>query len=345
MTQRIRRLCCLLPLLCALPLAHAQPVVRGAGATFPAQIYQSWIQAYGAETKARVEYQATGSGDGVAKAQGRKVDFGATDSSLSTEALAKDKLIQVPTVVGALVPVVNLPGVAPGSLKLNGALLAAIFWGDVTHWNDARIAEQNPAVKLPALPIVRVVRKDSSGSTETFSRYLAQVDPRWKNLVGKTVTWNGSVSAMSGTDEVVSSLLAQTGSVGYVSYDRVQQKKLNAVTLQNKDGQWTAPSEESVLAAVRGADLRSNLRNPILNAPGPKAWPMSELTYVLIAANPQDAVQGTATVQFLFWALKQGDAIVRNTGFVALPASVQASAFKELMSVRAADGKLIQLKL
>ena len=215
----------------------------------------------------------------------------------------------------------------------------------MTHWNDARIAEQNPAVKLPALPIVRVVRKDASGSTETFTRYLTQVDPRWTNLVGKTVTWNGSVSAMSGTDEVVSSLLAQTGSVGYVSYDRVQQKKLNAVTLQNKDGQWTAPSEESVLAAVRGADLRSNLRNPILNAPGPKAWPLSELTYVLIASNPQDATQGTATVQFLFWALKQGDAIVRNTGFVALPASVQASAFKELMSVRAADGKLIQLKL
>ncbi|WP_264293846.1 phosphate ABC transporter substrate-binding protein PstS [Diaphorobacter aerolatus] len=273
------------------------------------------------------------------------MDFGATDNPLTAQALAADRLIQVPTVVGALVPVVNLPGVAAGALRLNAATLSAIFLGEIQNWSDTRIAALNPGLKLPSLSIARVVRRDASGSTETFIRYLVESDVRWKAQIGKTAQWTGAVISVNGTDEVVSNLLAQPGSVGYVSYDRVQSQRLNAVTLQNRDGQWVTVSEESILAAVRGADLRANLRNPILNAPGARTWPLSELTYVLVAANPKESQQGTATVQFLYWALKKGDVIVRNTGFVALPPIVQAAAFKELMSVRAADGRMIELSL
>ncbi|QNP47924.1 phosphate ABC transporter substrate-binding protein PstS [Diaphorobacter aerolatus] len=286
-----------------------------------------------------------GLGDGVAKVRARSVDFGATDNPLTAQALAADRLIQVPTVVGALVPVVNLPGVAAGALRLNAATLSAIFLGEIQNWSDTRIAALNPGLKLPSLSIARVVRRDASGSTETFIRYLVESDVRWKAQIGKTAQWTGAVISVNGTDEVVSNLLAQPGSVGYVSYDRVQSQRLNAVTLQNRDGQWVTVSEESILAAVRGADLRANLRNPILNAPGARTWPLSELTYVLVAANPKESQQGTATVQFLYWALKKGDVIVRNTGFVALPPIVQAAAFKELMSVRAADGRMIELSL
>ena len=324
---------------------HTQPAIKGAGANFPALIYQQWAAAYARESGVALTYTATGSGDGIKQARARSVDFGGTDSPLDADALAKAQLIQIPTVVGAIVPVVNLPGVASGALRLDGPTLADIFGGQIKQWNDARIAALNPSLRLPALPITRLVRADESGSTETFTRYLAATSPAWKGKASKKVDWNGAVTAAKGTDGVTEALLRHEGSIGYVSYDRVQKQRLAAVALKNADGQFALPSERSMQAAVRGSGLVDNPFASLLNARGADAWPIAELTYVLIPSDAQRAAAAGPTLQFFAWALQKGDAIVRQTGFVALPMLVQASAFKTLLSVRGADGKMLSVKL
>ena len=192
---------------------HTQPAIKGAGASFPALIYQQWAAAYARESGVALTYTATGSGDGIKQARARSVDFGGTDSPLDADALAKAQLIQIPTVVGAIVPVVNLPGVASGALRLDGPTLADIFGGQIKQWNDARIAALNPSLRLPALPITRLVRADESGSTETFTRYLAATSPGWKGKASKKVDWNGAVTAAKGTDGVTEALVRQEGSI------------------------------------------------------------------------------------------------------------------------------------
>ena len=324
--------------------ALAQTVIRGAGATFPAQIYEQWGQTYQREKGPSLQYQATGSGDGVKQALARSADFGATDSPMSASELEQAHLIQFPTVVGAIAPSVNLPGIGPGQLRLDGATLGALFAGDITQWNDARLARLNPQLYLPALPVVRVVRADSSGSTETFTRYLAAVSPQWKGRSGKTVDWAGKVTAAKGTSGVVQALQAQSGAIAYVAYDRVEKQGLNPVTLQNAAGTFVRPSVDSMRAAVRHAGLADNLHASVLNAPGAASWPLTELTYILMPANPANASQVAPTLSFFTWALLRGDATVRNTGFVALPANVQAAAFKSMMAVRPADGSFVSLQ-
>ena len=324
---------------------HTQPAIKGAGASFPALIYQQWAAAYARESGVALTYTATGSGDGIKQARARSVDFGGTDSPLDADALAKAQLIQIPTVVGAIVPVVNLPGVASGALRLDGPTLADIFGGQIKQWNDARIAALNPSLRLPALPITRLVRADESGSTETFTRYLAATSPAWKGKASKKVDWNGAVTATKGTDGVTEALLREEGSIGYVSYDRVQKQRLAAVALKKR--------RRPVCAAVRAQHPGRRARfgpgrQPVCLAAERARRRRMAHRRADLRADPERCTtrrSGGATLQLFAWALQKGDAIVRQTGFVALPMLVQASAFKTLLSVRGADGKMLSVKL
>lgn len=213
--------------------AFAQKEIRGTGATFPSIIYSTWAIGYAKEKGVAVKYASTGSGEGIRGISAREVDFGATDISLSELELQKAGLIQFPTGAGGIVPVVNLPGTSAKSLKLTGAVLADIFSGKIKAWNDAKIAALNDGVKLPTLKITRVVREDSSGTTEAFTTYLAISSADWVGNVGPKVTWGDNAVAVKGNDAMAESVKSTSGAISYVSFDRVAKFGLNAIALRN----------------------------------------------------------------------------------------------------------------
>ena len=230
------------PALFALSLGLSAAVhaaeIRGAGATFPSAVYKTWAAGYEKERGGKVSYLATGSGDGIKRIIAREVDFGASDSPLASAELEKHKLIQFPTAVGGIVPVVNLRSVEADRLRLSGELLADIMRGVIAQWNDKRIAALNPGISLPAAPIVRVVRSDKSGTTDAFTKYLSAMSPEWRSTVGdgQLVKWPGAVRAVDGNDGVVAALKDTPGAIAYVSYDRVVHSALISVRLRNRAG-------------------------------------------------------------------------------------------------------------
>ncbi len=323
--------------------AYAQNEIKGSGATFPALVYSTWAFGYAKEKGVGVNYKPTGSGEGIRSITAREVDFGATDSPLSEVELKKQNLMQFPTLVGGIVPVVNLPGIGEGQLKLTGAALAAIFAGKVKTWNDPSLAALNPALRLPSLKITRVVREDNSGTTEGFASYLASAYPAWQAGVGRKVDWAGEVSAAKGNDGIGGLVKSTVGAIGYVSLDRVAKMGLTSVSLKNKAGQFVVASESAIAAAASGSDLRKDLRATLLNSSGADTWPIAEMTYILIDARPKTAAEANRTLRFFYWAFLKGDDIVRGTGFAPLPPMIQARVIRQLGEVEAKDGKLIDL--
>lgn len=317
--------------------SFAQKEVRGSGATFPSIIYSTWAFGYSKDKGVAVKYASTGSGEGVRSISAREVDFGATDVPLSEDELKKSGLIQFPTVAGGIVPVVNLGGASGKSLKLTGAVLADIFSGKIKVWNDARIAALNEAIKLPALKITRVVREDSSGTTEAFTTYLAASSPEWVGSVGRKVTWGGNAVAVKGTDAIAETVNSTSGAIGYVSFDRVAKFGLNPITLRNKAGKFVSVSENSITAAVRSSGLRTDLRASLIDVNLPDAWPLVDVTYILIDASPKAAADASRTLKFFYWAFLKGDDIVRGTGFAPLPAEVQVRVVRLLGDVKSQD--------
>lgn len=317
--------------------AFAQKEIRGSGATFPSIIYSTWAFGYSKDKGVAVKYASTGSGEGVRSMSAREVDFGATDVPLSELELQKVGLIQFPTVAGGIVPVVNLPGASGKSLKLTGAMLADIFSGKIKAWNDARISALNDGVTLPALKITRVVRDDSSGTTEAFTTYLAASSPDWVGSVGRKVTWGGSAVAVKGSDAVAETVKSTSGAIGYVSFDRVTKFGLSAVALRNKAGKFVSVSENSIIAAVRGSALRTDLRASLIDVGAADAWPLVDATYILVDASPKAAADASRTLKFFYWAFLKGDDIVRGTGFAPLPAEVQARVVRLLGDVKSQD--------
>jgi phosphate transport system substrate-binding protein len=323
-------------------LAHATDI-RGAGATFPSDVYKSWAAAYGQERGVRVSYQPTGSGDGIKRMVAREVDFGGTDSPMSPADLGKQRLLQFPIAVGGIVPVVHVRGLGPNQLRLSGELLADIMSGAVTHWNDKRIAELNPEHSLPAQTIVRVVRAERSGSTDAYTRYLSLMSASWKASVGhgQSVKWPGTPVAADGNDGIVKAIKAMPGAIGYVSYDRVLQHKLAGVKLVNRAGSTVSAGEDGFRWAVRASDLntKGDETASLLDQPGPLSWPITVTTYVLVDAAPQSSDKARESLQFLYWAFMKGDALLRSTGFTPLPATVQARLVPRFQSIRPQDGK------
>lgn len=349
----LRRLA-LAALLCplTLPLVHAQgaaaPLVAGAGATFPAQIYAQWSEHYRQARGVELRYLPTGSGDGLRQISERKVALAGTDSPLSPDELAKRRLMQVPTVAGAVVPVVNLgPGV-DRPLQLSGEVLADLFAGRIARWNDARVAALNPGLRLPDLPVRRIVRADKSGTTEAFSRYLALLSPAFARDVGASQLpkWPGQVLAADGNGGVVKLLGSTTGGITYTSYDRAKKDGLRMARLQNAAGLWAEASERSISEALRASDVHRKGEDTAstLNMPGGGSWPITVVTFLLFDAAPARSDTRTQeALRFAYWAFQQGDRLVHDTGFVPLPIRLQARLAGRLSAVRSSDGQPLML--
>lgn len=317
--------------------------VQGAGATFPSKVYDTWAQAFGKAGGGAVTYKGTGSGDGIKQISARQVDFGGTDAPLPPAELARLKLVQIPMLVGGVVPVVNLPGLA-APVQLDGELLADLFLGRIKAWNDARIAALNPGVALPALPVKRVVRAEKSGTSDGFSRYLAGVSARFKAEVaaGQAPAWPGEPLKAEGNDGMVQALRATPGAVAYVSFDRVLRDKLAAVKLRNAAGRFVAPSEAGFRAAILESDMHRQGDDlaTLLDRPGAAAWPITLTSFVLVDAEPASATQAAGALKFLYWSFMHGDDLTRGSGFAPLPTSVQTRLAARFTQVRPRDGQL-----
>lgn len=332
----------LLALLLSLVLSPALAQVQGAGASFPSRVYSRWADAYEKSTGVRVDYRATGSGDGVKKISERAVQFGGSDTPLPADELAKRQLVQLPMLVGGIVPVVHLPGLPAARLQLSGELLAALMAGEISHWNDSRIAALNPSLALPALRVKRVVRADKSGTTEGFTRYLALVSADFAKRVGASQkpVWPGEVLAVEGNDGVSAAMKANEGALGYVSHDRVLRDRLVGVQLGNADGQWVSASEPGFRSAIRHSALagQGDDTASLLNRPGAETWPITMTSFVLIDAKPPRADAATQTLRFLYWCFVHGDELTRGSGFAPLTVNVQSRLSARLASVKAKDG-------
>ncbi|WAT16397.1 phosphate ABC transporter substrate-binding protein PstS [Xanthomonas fragariae] len=296
--------------------------ISGAGASFIYPLMSKWSADYNAATNNKVNYQSIGSGGGIAQIKAGTVDFGSTDKPLDSTELQQAGLGQFPSAIGGVVPVVNLEGIAPGKLRLTGALLGDIFLGKVTMWNDAAIVAANPGVTLPATKINLVHRSEGSGTTFNFSNYLSKVSPEWKSKVGEgtSVQWPGGVGG-KGNEGVASYVQQIKGSIGYVELAYALQNKMPYTSLQNAAGQWVEPNAESFAAAAASADWANakDFNLVITNAPGQKAWPITATNFILMHKQPKDAARSKATLDFFKWALENGQAQASELHYVPLP--------------------------
>ena len=317
--------------------------ISGAGATFPYPIYAKWADAYKKETGVGLNYQSIGSGGGIKQIEARTVTFGATDAPLKGEDLDKNGLVQFPMVMGGIVPVVNLDGVKPGDLVIDGPTLAKIFLGEIKTWDDPAIKKLNPSAKLPSTAIAVVHRSDGSGTTFNFAYYLAQVSDEWKSKVGynTSVEWPVGIGAKG--NEGVSNNVGQTkGSIGYVEYAYALQNKLVYTRMVNKDGKIVSPTSEAFQAAAANADWNSVPGYGVIlaNQPGAASWPMTAATFILIPKQPPDAAAATAALKFFAWAYANGGKMAEELDYVPMPAEV-VKQIKEMWakSITGTDGK------
>jgi phosphate transport system substrate-binding protein len=300
-------------------LASAQDIT-GAGATFPAPLYAKWADAYNKATSVRVNYQSIGSGAGLNQIRAKTVDFGASDMPLSDEQLAKDGLVQFPTVIGGVVPVVHVEGIAPGQLKLDGQTLGDVFLGKITKWSDPAIAALNPGVKLPDAAISVVVRADSSGTSFIFTNYLSKVNADWKSKVGEgtQVKWATGAGG-KGNEGVAAYVQRLPNSIGYVEYAYAKQNKMAHVMLKNAAGTFVAPEDDAFKAAAANADWSKSFYQVLTNQAGAHAWPITGATFVMMHAASDKPAQAAASLKFFDWAYNSGDKMAADLAYVPLP--------------------------
>jgi phosphate transport system substrate-binding protein len=305
-------------------LSHATDVT-GAGATFVFPAMSRWSADYNAATQNKVNYQSIGSGGGIAQIKAKTVDFGSTDAPLKPEDLAKEGLVQFPSVIGAVVPVVNLKGIAPGQLKLNGQVLGDIFLGKVTMWNAPEIAALNAGVPLPATKITVVHRSDGSGTTFNFVNYLSKVNPEWKTKVGEGVAVRWPVGLGGKGNEGVAAYGKRIqGSISYLELSYVLSNKFSHISMQNAAGKFVNPDKASITAAANAAGWSTSQDFYLLitNAPGEGSWPISATNFMLMRKQPTDAARAKAAQAFFTWVYANGDVSAEKLGYVALPESL-----------------------
>jgi phosphate transport system substrate-binding protein len=325
--------------------AHAQDVT-GAGASFPAPLYSKWADAYNKATGARINYQSVGSGAGIKQITSKTVDFGASDAPLTDEQLAKDGLVQFPTVIGGVVPVVNIKGIAPGQIRMTGAVLGDIFLGKITKWNDPALVALNPGVPLPDAAIAPVRRADGSGTTFLFTNYLSKANPEWKAKVGEGTAVNWPTGAGGKGNEGVSAFVQRLpNSIGYVEYAYAKQNKMSYVLMQNKDGAYIKPEDDAFKAAAAGADWSKSFYQVLTDQPGKASWPITGATFILMhkaAANPASSA---SALKFFDWAYSSGDKMADELDYVPLPGAVK-DMVRKLWSeqVKDAGGKAVAFK-
>jgi phosphate transport system substrate-binding protein len=298
--------------------------VTGAGATFPAPIYAKWADAYQKATGNKINYQSIGSGGGIKQITAKTVDFGASDMPLKPADLERDGMMQFPTVIGGVVPVLNVPGIKPGELKLTGPLLADIYLGKVAKWNDKAIADLNPGVQLPDQAIGVVRRADGSGTSFIFTNYLSKVSDEWKTKVGEgtAVQWPVGLGG-KGNEGVAAFVQRLPGAFGYVEYAYAKQNKMTYVQLKNAAGNFVAPSDTSFKAAAVDAEWSKSAFYEILtNEPGKEAWPITGATFIIVHKVQDKPEQGNETLKFFDWSYKNGGKLADELDYVPMPDAV-----------------------
>jgi phosphate transport system substrate-binding protein len=306
------------------PAAQAVDIT-GAGATFPFPLYSKWAEAYKAATGNGLNYQSIGSGGGIRQIKAKTVDFGATDAPLKGEDLTKDGLIQFPSAIGGVVPAINVAGVAAGQLRLTGPVLADIYLGKITKWNDKAIADLNAGVKLPDSAINVVYRSDGSGTTFVWTEYLSKISDEWKTKIGAnaSVSWPVGIGG-KGNEGVSASVKQVANSIGYVEYAYAKQNKLAHALVRNADGQFAEPDDKSFQAAAANANWSAapGFGISLNNQPGAQAWPITSATFILIRKDG-DAAKNLATMKFFDWAYSNGDKTALDLDYVPMPVNVK----------------------
>jgi phosphate transport system substrate-binding protein len=324
--------------------ASAQEIT-GAGASFPAPIYSKWASDYNKATGVRVNYQSIGSGGGIKQIDSKTVDFGASDMPQTDDVLKSKGQLQFPTVIGGTVPVINIKGIAPGQMKLDGQTLGDIFLGKITKWNDPALKALNPTLELPDAAIAPVRRADGSGTTFNFTNYLSRVHPEWKAKVGEGTAVNWPVGAGGKGNEGVSAFVNRLpNSIGYVEYSYVKQNKMNYVQLKNRDGVFVSPDDEAFKAAAAGADWNKTFYQLITDQPGKGTWPISTATYILMHAKQDKPANAAEVLKFFNWTYANGDAAATALDYVPLPQAVVALIQKSWANIQDASGKPIAYK-
>jgi len=315
--------------------------ITGAGATFPAPIYAKWAEQYHAQTGVGLNYQAIGSGGGIKQIKAKTVEFGASDKPLKIGELNAAGLFQFPTVMGGVVPVINVPGIAPGQVKLTGNVLAEIYLGNIKKWNDPRIAALNHGVNLPGLPITVVHRSDGSGTSFVFTSYLSMKDPNWSKVgASDSVNWPTGVGG-KGNDGVAAEVKQTLGSIGYVEYAYAKQSHMTFTAMQTAQGTFVEPVAANFAAAASHAhwDPGQGFYLLLLDQPGAQSWPITAATFILVYKQQTSQADGAAVMRFFDWAYKNGDASAEQLDYVPLPASVKTQVRKEWAQVKGPDGK------
>jgi len=299
--------------------------ITGAGATFPYPIYAKWAEAYKAQTGIGMNYQSIGSGGGIKQITAKTVDFGASDMPLKPEELDRNGLMQFPTVIGGVVPVVNIKDIGAGQLKLDGATLANIYLGKITKWNDPALMALNKDLKLPADNITVVHRSDGSGTTFIFTNYLSKVSAEWKSTVGEStaVSWKAGIGG-KGNEGVAANVQRMKNTIGYVEYAYALQNKMNAVQMKNRDGQFVKPEDSSFRAAAAGAqwDKAPGFYKILTDEAGKGSWPISGATFVLMHKVQEKPATGKEVLKFFDWTYDKGGKLASDLDYVPLPENV-----------------------
>ena len=305
--------------------AFAGATINGAGATFPYPVYGQWAWLYNKDTGVKLNYQSIGSGGGIRQIKAKTVDFGASDAPLKAEELKEDGLLQFPMIMGGVVPVVNVPGIAAGQLKLSGSTLADIFLGKITKWNDAAISEENPGTNLPDSAITVVYRADGSGTTWIFTNYLSKVSAAWKDSVGnaKSVKWPSGVGG-KGNEGVAAYVQRIKGSIGYVEYAYALQNKLAYSLLQNRDGNYVAPTSATFQAAAANADWEKaeGFYLVLTDQPGAESWPITGASFILVHKEQANAETAKEVLKFFDWCYRNGSKTAEKLDYVPMPEKV-----------------------
>jgi len=307
------------------PVAFAADMT-GAGATFPYPIYAKWAEAYKAKTGSNLNYQSIGSSGGIKQIKAKTVDFGATDNPVKFEDLEKDGMVQFPAIIGGVVPVMNVDGVKPGELKLDGPTLADIFQGVISDWGDKRIALMNPGVKIPSGPITVVHRADGSGTTAIFTDYLAKTSTLWKDAVGAgaAVKWPAASSVGGkGNEGVAANVSRVKNSVGYVEYAYAKKNKMTHIALKNKEGNFVQPDDLTFAAAAAGTDWAKipGMGTFITDAAGAKSWPITGASFILLYKNPDNKSNAAEVMKFFDFGFKEGKNMAIELDYVPMPDS------------------------
>ena len=319
--------------------------VTGAGASFPAPLYSKWASDYNKATGVKINYQSVGSGAGIKQIDAKTVDFGASDMPLKDDELKSKGLVQFPTVIGGVVPVFNIKGIAPGQLKLNGQVLGDIYLGKITKWDDAAIKALNPTIALPSDVISPVRRADGSGTSFIFTNYLSKVNAEWKSKVGEGTAVNWPVGAGGKGNEGVAAFVNRLpNSIGYVEYAYVKQNKMTFAVMQNAAGTFVSPDDLTFKAAAAGADWAKSFYQILTNQAGKDAWPLTGATFILMHKAQDKPAQAAATLKFFDWAYKNGDKTAEDLDYSPMPASVKTAIEKSWSEIKDAAGKSVAIK-